>query len=298
MNSQVYINILMNFYEGIYIVDINRRITFWNKSAGRITGFKEEEVINSCCYNNILNPVDDNGVNLCLNDCPIYATLKDGKERNVNAFFHHKDGHRIPVSIRTIPIYDDDRIIGVVEIFTDDSTEIKMHTEIEKLKAASTTDALTQVSNRMSTEMHINNKIEYYSLLGNSFGVLFIDIDFFKDVNDTYGHGIGDQVLILLANTLTHSTRNGDLVGRWGGEEFIVVLDDVSDIEVLQLLSEKIRVLAENSSLRNDDYNINLTVSIGATLVNKEDDLKSLVNRADQLMYESKENGRNRSTVR
>ena len=111
-------DILDNIYGGVYYVDQNRKIRYWNKEAEKITGFSKAEVIGKHCYDNILQHVDDQGTNLCHNGCPLHATMEDGKKREANVYLHHKDGQRIPVTIRTVPLKDEkNEIVGAVELF-------------------------------------------------------------------------------------------------------------------------------------------------------------------------------------
>ncbi len=119
MDDGFYKSVLDNLFDGVYFVDSERKITYWNKAAERITGFFEAEVVNLSCYDKILNHVDETGKQLCLNGCPLAEVLKDGNLREADVFLRHKAGHRVPVSIRITPIYDGDRIVGAVEIFSD-----------------------------------------------------------------------------------------------------------------------------------------------------------------------------------
>ncbi|HWQ45658.1 MAG TPA: GGDEF domain-containing protein, partial [Longilinea sp.] len=112
-----------------------------------------------------------------------------------------------------------------------------------------------------------------------------------------YGHDTGDKVLRMVATTLQQSTRKNDAVGRWGGEEFLVILDDLSTPDALKFVCEKLRTLVEFSRLDLADTSLNATISIGATLLTPNDTPESLVRRADTLMYQSKQAGRNRVSV-
>jgi len=115
-------------------------------------------------------------------------------------------------------------------------------------------------------------------------------------VNDTVGHDAGDAVLCAVSDTLVHSLRALDIVGRWGGEEFLVLLADVAPASLLDLAERCCKFVAE-SSVTIHGQRLAITVSIGETLVNRTDSATSAVHRADQLMYGSKAAGRNRSSV-
>jgi PAS domain S-box-containing protein len=95
--EDLYAVILGNIHEGVYFVDSERKITFWNKGAERITGYTEGEVVGHFCYDNILKHVNDEGLHLCLGGCPLHQTLSDGQGREALVYLHHKEGYRVPV---------------------------------------------------------------------------------------------------------------------------------------------------------------------------------------------------------
>ena len=289
-------DILENLYEGVYFVDKERTITSWNKGAHEITGFQPNEFIHRKCYSNILNHVDINGIALCFDGCPIHATIQDGIAREANVFLQHKNGHRVPVKVKALPIYDSaEEIIGAVEIFSEIKEENNLRSDILKLQAEASQDSLTNVPNRKYLNAIIESKIREYKAVDVIFGVNFIDIDNFKHINDTYGHNIGDEILKLLVQTIQSNLRKNDIIGRLGGEEFVVVISDINN-QGLEKASEKIRRLVETSALRLIDTDLKITISIGATLVNENDTVISILERADKLMYQSKKDGKNRVT--
>jgi diguanylate cyclase (GGDEF)-like protein len=124
-----------------------------------------------------------------------------------------------------------------------------------------------------------------------------MDVDHFKQFNDNYGHNTGDLVLRMVAQTLRYAVRATDTTGRWGGEEFIAILHDFQDERDLERAAEKVRALVERSRLDVDGQGLTVTVSVGGTLLQAEDTSESLVGRADELMYRSKQAGRNRVTI-
>jgi diguanylate cyclase (GGDEF)-like protein len=157
-------------------------------------------------------------------------------------------------------------------------------------------DQLTNLANRRYTEIFLDAKMQELNKLGIPFGIVFMDIDKFKDFNDTYGHDIGDAVLKMVSKTLSGTLRATDLVGRWGGEEFVAIFSGV-DEKQLWNLSEKMRMLVENSTLEIDGKVLQVSISLGATVVVETSELESVVKRADTLMYASKEKGRNRTSI-
>lgn len=291
-NEELYKTLLNSIDEGIYCVNKHNEITFWNKGAERITGFSSKEVLNRKCSDNILNHIDDEGNNLCIGMCPLKFTMGDGIPRENTVYLQHKKGHRIPVTIKTLPIKNGDEIVGAVETFNDNVRQNEIMRDIKKLKILATQDQLTDLPNRRYIDQYLQSKMHEFQTLGIPFGVMFIDIDNFKNINDTYGHDLGDEILKMVSKVFKGSKREIDVIGRWGGEEFIGVFAGV-DEQQLKLISEKIRILIENSDIHPSEKDIKITISIGATISQKQDTLKSIIKRADKLLYKSKANGRN-----
>ncbi|MBM4300827.1 MAG: diguanylate cyclase [Deltaproteobacteria bacterium] len=291
--------LLDNLYDGVYFVDRERQITFWNKAAERITGFTKAEVLGKRCADNLLRHVDDRGNPLCEGACPLSHTLRDGVLRSASVFLHHKQGHRLPVAIGVSPITDSGQnIIGAVEIFRDDSATIAALEHLKELEDLAYLDGLTRIANRAYLETFVVGKFNELQRLGWSFGVIFLDVDRFKLVNDTFGHQAGDVVLKMVAKTLLKNCRSFDLVGRWGGEEFVCVVSKLKDADQIIDIADRLRVLVESAWVSLADSSLHVTISLGATLARIQDTPETLIHRADELMYQSKAAGRNRLTYK
>lgn len=302
--KDLYRKILDNIDTGVYFVDRDRHITFWNKAAAVITGFEREDIVGNCCYDNILNHIDECGCHWCIEGCPLQNTIIDGKDREHIVYLHHKQGHRVKVRVKAIPIYDGDEIIGAAETFTQieegqniKKADITDNYTPEELKHLALYDQLTGLPNRRYLNSFLKSKLMESEMLDLKFGILFIDIDDFSKFNNNYGHNFGDEVLQVVSNTLINAIRKNDVVGRWGGEEFICILPMVFHDE-LSKIAEKIRILVEKSIIRKDNDEYHVTISIGGTIMSSSDKtIEEVIERADQKMYESKRNGKNRVTV-
>jgi diguanylate cyclase (GGDEF)-like protein/PAS domain S-box-containing protein len=297
LDRESYSNIFDNLYDGLYFVDRNRVIEYWNRAAERISGFKAEEVVGRSCSDNILTHVDAGGDNLCQGMCPLAKTMVDGVPRQAEVFLHHKDGHRVPISVRTSTLTDQDgKILGGVELFSDISNYKLIELRARELEAMALLDSLTGLANRNYLQKEFLMRCEEQKRFGVHFGVLFMDIDHFKTFNDTYGHEVGDRVLKLVASTLANNSRPFDVFGRWGGEEFIGLIRNVTH-QQLEHIGNRVRVLVNSSYITLEDYKLQVSVSIGATLVRENDSIDTLLKRADTLLYESKREGRNRLKI-
>lgn len=297
LDTAAYSRIIDNLYDGLYFVDRNRVIQYWNRAAERITGYTAAEVVGRPCSDNILTHVDDHGANLCTGACPLAATIADGKMREALIFMHHKDGHRVPVSTRVGALTDaDGKVIGGVELFTDISSLKSIDARIKELEEMALLDRLTGLANRRFIENEIVIHLSEEKRFQIPFGILFMDIDHFKKFNDTYGHDVGDRVLKFVASTMVKNSRPFDVMGRWGGEEFIGILRNVTH-EQLEDLGTRLRVLVKSSYIAVENEKLHVTISIGATLMRHDDNMDTLIKRADTLLYESKSAGRNRLTM-
>ncbi len=286
-------SILNNLYDGVYIVNNNRKIIYWNKAAEDLTGYSRLDLMGTYCLDNMLNHIDSHGNKLCLCGCPLVTAIKGGEIKEANLFFHHKDGHRVPISVKTLPYKDsNDEIIGAIEIFSENSERKQILEKIKNLEKLAMLDEMTQIPNRRYIENVIQMKLSEHLLNEVKFGLVFMDIDDFKRVNDNYGHDIGDLVLKTISKTFSNNLRGDDIIGRWGGEEFIAVFSGV-DRESLEKLAEKLRMLVENTVIEVKDEKLKVTISVGAALVTPEDDMKTLIKKSDDLLYKSKKNGKN-----
>lgn len=180
---------------------------------------------------------------------------------------------------------------GFLGVFLYDSSRKATFISEQTLQKIAITDELTGLNNRAHFNKVINQELARSKRYQKSFGLLLIDIDHFKKINDTYGHTTGDNVLKKVASVLASLTRKNDTLIRWGGEEFVVIAIEVNE-NSLNDICEKLRT--EISTNLYPPVN-KITISIGATLATPNDDRDTLLTRADKALYQAKEQGRNTS---
>jgi len=293
-----YKELLDHMSDGVYFVDRNRCILYWNEGASRLSGYGAEEMLGRHCNDNILCHVDESGKHLCQEGCPLSASIHDGGLHEASVFLRHKQGRRVPVSVRVQPMRSSDgSIIGAIEIFSDDSTQREVRRQKAAMERLAFLDHLTNLPNRRYMEMSLKTANAEYEIHQDPFGVVVIDLDKFKDINDTFGHSYGDLALQEVAHTLSGSLRPTDTVGRWGGDEFLAILRNV-DCMSLKMLSERcVALVRETSIASSNGIPIHLSVSAGAALSHQSQDTEELLKRADELMYRSKASGRSRAST-
>jgi diguanylate cyclase (GGDEF)-like protein len=167
--------------------------------------------------------------------------------------------------------------------------------QVKELEESSKLDALTKTFNRKALDIYLHD-IATKGKLKHELHLLILDIDDFKQINDKYGHVVGDKVLIFLANILRKTLRDGDKVFRYGGEEFVIILNRIDADKCQEIAKRIVKIIGANKLLYKGDT-INITVSIGATTYHEGDTPDSLIARADRALYKSKLNGKNQMNV-
>jgi len=172
--------------------------------------------------------------------------------------------------------------------------EIERSKEIEKskqlFKIMANTDALTQIHNRLSIMNIFKEELLNKEQFNTPLSVIMFDIDYFKNINDTYGHDTGDKVLIKIAQVIKEHLRDGDSLGRYGGEEFLVILPNTK-LEMSKVIAERLRKYTQNHKFENIK---SLTISLGVVEAQEDESENEVLKRVDSLLYDSKRSGRNK----
>jgi diguanylate cyclase (GGDEF)-like protein/PAS domain S-box-containing protein len=291
MDVEFYRELLNALGDGVCFVDRQRRVSVWNKAATRLSGYAAEEVLGQLS-SDTLRHLDVDGQDTGQDDL-LLATLTDGKVREAEVYMHHKYGYSFPVTVRTSPVRDrSGAVIGAVEVFSNNQKRINVLKELENLQKEALSDPLTGIGNRRFAEITLKPLEASFREHGVPFGVLFVDIDHFKDVNDRFGHVVGDLVLRMVAQTLANSLRPLDVACRWGGEEFVLLMPIVTE-DALRGMGERQRALIQRSWLDNGGEPIFVTASFGGAVCREGESGGEVIARADAQMYRSKASGRN-----
>lgn len=257
-----------------------------NKTAAELIGRKCYEVLEG----------RPNTCEACVVGKTFHSADPCAKDKSVSL----KDGTQVWMEIYTYPIQDDDgRVTHVIE-YTRDITERKKSEEekrrlIERLEYLSRTDSLTGLMNRRALTDSLSYELDRAKRYESDLSLILCDIDNFKEINDSYGHDAGDRALQMLSATLKTALRKTDIAGRYGGDEFMLVLPETT-LNGAEFLAEKILAEIRNLDLRfRDGRLIRMSTSIGvACLSGKNETIDALIKRADDAMYSSKQAGRDR----
>jgi diguanylate cyclase (GGDEF)-like protein/PAS domain S-box-containing protein len=285
--------LLENLYDGVYFVDCDRRILYWNKGAERISGYSADEVIGRHCHENLLDHVDGTGYHLCESDCPLLESVCCHRPMAARVFLRHRDGRRIPVDVHTMPAIDEQgRVMGGVEIFRDASPAVALEATLEEMRGLAEQDPLTGLANRRHLDLFLAVQQEVVRRTGAPFSIIIADLDHFKDINDTWGHQVGDKALVAFGQVLRRHCRTGDVPGRFGGEEFLIILPG-SRLAQARVIAERIRAAAPAASPPELNGR-KITSSFGVAEATQDRSVEELIRDADAALYAAKTGGRDR----
>lgn len=263
------------------MTDINGKMIYVNKKLVEKMGYTKEELIGKKAS------VFKSGKHNQRFYKRLWNTILSGNKYTNLIINKTKAGKLIYLETTITPVFDKDKKL---ESFVSTSKDVTYQIKTKKrLKNLAMTDRLTKVLNRYA----IDKELEYYISVakrhGTPFSLLMLDLDYFKNINDAYGHYIGDIVLKSTAKLLNRNIRKVDKLGRWGGEEFIIILYATSQNQAKEK-AEVLRELIENNKI---DKKYNITASIGVTTYQEDDTKSTLFFRVDKALYRAKEKGRN-----
>jgi diguanylate cyclase (GGDEF)-like protein/PAS domain S-box-containing protein len=272
-------------HAGVYIYskDVSGRYTFVNKMASDLFGCKPEDIVGQT-DEKIFHSAETRR-----NDWKVLVNGErvEAEERNIIAATGET---RMFWSVK-MPMYDDSgTIIGLSGVSTDITEVVEMKQEYQRLAS---TDPLTGLINRRAFLGAVKNEVYRVARYRASLSLAVIDIDYFKNVNDMYGHNTGDEVLVQLSSLLKKQIRDSDVVARWGGEEFVVLAPEAG-LQSIKNMAEKIRQSVQSEKFPGVGK---ITCSIGVAQLEQGESFESFFNRADEALYSAKDNGRNQVEV-
>lgn len=270
---------------GILVIDKKGLIRFLNNAALKILGYKEEKELIGVIAHYKIHKHDTS-----IKECPLFLAVTTGKNYCSDEVFIRKDGSEVDVYVVSRPLFVYGEHKGAVIVFTDITERKKMEKQLYSL---SITDTLTSLYNRRFQLEMLRNSKNRADRYGEPFSILMIDIDNFKSINDQYGHNMGDLVLKKVSNVFIKNVRASDIVSRWGGEEFLILLPNTK-LDGAVSIAERIRSQIETINIETLPK---ITVSIGVTSYKLSETIENLISRADKALYEAKVSGKNNVKV-
>jgi diguanylate cyclase (GGDEF)-like protein/PAS domain S-box-containing protein len=269
--------------EGIFRNDVEGRVTYANPAAAAMLGYSVEEMLGQRSHE-LFHHTRANGAAYPASECPAGKSLTAGATRRItDELFWRKDGSGLAVDYTSAPIREGGRIVGVVTVFDDVTHQRQMK---EQLRHQADHDSLTGLFNRRRFEQEVSHQLEYARRYSRPGALLLLDLDTFKFVNDSYGHPIGDKVLSDVGASLSATVRGTDVVARIGGDEFVVLLREATELEAVAVAKKLIVAIRTRSK-----PTIGASVGIAAFDGAGEKTPEELLIAADIALYEAKEMG-------
>jgi diguanylate cyclase (GGDEF)-like protein/PAS domain S-box-containing protein len=276
------------------IIDSDYRIIKANEPYAKMRGKTIEQLIGRCCYE-VLQDRND----IC-EECSVEDTFNSGKPHAKEKLASFAGGKQAWIEIYTYPIFDENgKVLSVIEYTRDITkrkrTEAERDILVDKLQHLYRTDDLTGLLNRRALIERLEEEVRRTKRYKSQLALIICDIDYFKDINDTYGHDIGDRVLQVVSNLIKDSLRNTDIIGRYGGDEFLLILPETS-MEGAKEIAERVRLNVKDFELQmSGNKSVKTTLSLGVAEFDADkEDIDGLIKRADNALYMAKGKGRNR----
>lgn len=288
--EKIYESIIDDFGEGVYCVDTNRKIFFWSRSAERITGYARDEMIGVSCFNSHLDHIDMDKRPLCNLICPLVGTIFDGQQRVEQVFARHKDGHRIPVIVKTFPIIKDGVIVGATEIFHEYLKTECNDARLDEVLGMEMHDPLTGLPNRENLTLMLSYHLDSWKRGGRPFSIAFADLDHFARLNEEYGYETGNRMLQAVAKSLSADVRGDDIVGRWDKESFFAIFAGAPDRE-LRHVSEKLMHWIHDASIEVNGQTLTVDACVSAVSARPGDTIAGIIERCQKLLFRAKKDG-------
>ncbi len=291
-------NLVFNqIQDGILCFDRTRSVVYVNKPAETLTGFESPDILGKRCPEDTAFFTNKEGEKICGERCPVTMTFQDGAIRSMEAYLTNRDGHRVPVALRIIPIFKEDgEVHGALEAITGTASKVTIPFSIGELEKMGLVDEDTGIANRTYLEMTLAQRLEEFQRYSLPFGLIYADLDNYSKLLEKFGRFNAGKILRTVARTLHRNIRYFDIAGRWGTEEFLIVLLNI-DENRLDIVANKLRLLISESYISTETGTLSATVSMGASVIQKYDSVDALVKRAEQLMLHSKWLGRNRVSL-
>ncbi len=290
-------NLLLNeMREGVIFVDSNCTITTWNQSAEVLTGLSTSMMFGKQLKPSALTLTTLSGQRVDDSQCPFQRAIQTETKSFDTYKLRGRSGREATVELAITPVItrsNNRRICrGAVILVHDASAQVELQRKLNSLYRISALDPLTQVANRAAFEKTLNDYVQAHRQTGAKCCLVVCDIDHFKQINDNFGHHIGDQALIAFAQLLKDFVRARDIVARYGGEEFVILCANC-DLEAAVERAEEIRA-ALNRTPQQMLNGKSLTASFGVAELEDDESVTEFFVRADQALYMAKETGRNR----
>ncbi|MGC9386015.1 MAG: EAL domain-containing protein [Hydrogenovibrio sp.] len=281
--------LLTSTNEGIFGLDQNGRTTFINPAAAKMLGYDEKELIGQNNHH-LIHHSHANGETISERDCQMMRPIRTGQDAHVaDEVLWRKDGSHFPVEYRSTPISRNQEVVGAVVTFHDISHR---QAQEQRIKYLAFHDELTGLPNRRLFTDRLEEELKREKHSTARSALMILDIDHFKDINDTQGHPVGDELLKAITQRIRGVLHETDTFARLGGDEFaVLMMEEISGLEAAQMAERLLNLFKQPFQVY--DFIIPVSTSIGITFCEPDHSSDDIISQADIALYEAKYNGRN-----
>jgi diguanylate cyclase (GGDEF)-like protein/PAS domain S-box-containing protein len=279
IDPEIYRDILDELQIGVSVLDLQRKIVFWSDGAEKITGYTRIEVLGHSCTENILPYCDQRTCEMCEENCPLAASLRDAKPMESMGSIHHKSGYWTAVHGWAIPLRDKHgSIIGIVQTFENEFSVNGPDPNDRSMKDRGCLDAATELPNQAMMQSHLREALATFAELKIPVAAVCLEVQALDQFRSRYGQEAVATILRALARTLRNSVWPTDFVGRWSGERFLVILTGC-DEEALQAVGARLLKIAARVTIQWWGEELSVAVSMGSASAAVGDNIESLLLR-------------------
>ena len=296
-NPEIFRSVLEHLETGVYLVDRTRRILFWNEGAEKITGYLRQDVVGRFLRDHLLSPNGEtNNADSDVTD-PLNLVFRDGKSSIADVSILHKDGYRIPIVLRTVPIRNTrGAVIAAAESFDKNLSASERTRRQAVVAELGCLDGVTGVPGKTYMDTRLAETMTLFKERRAPFGILIVEVEQLDHFLKTRGPGIVPTVLRVVGQDIENSLRPADLVGRWSENQFIALMTECRESDVVRV-GDRVRKMIGNSEIEWWGDRIRVAVALGGAGVRPDDTVELLLERAGKSLQESIAAGGNRVTV-
>jgi PAS domain S-box-containing protein/diguanylate cyclase (GGDEF)-like protein len=271
--------ILDSLNDGVYIVDPDRRILYWNQAAEQLTGYKSDEVIGKRCMDDLLTHVDTKGCLLCNKGCPLSQVIETGQKQQINVIMHHRKGYRLPVQVKGNPILGiGGKVIACVEIF-----KLQMHSEnlfdrLTQIENQTLQDPTTKLPNVRFIEKSLKIKLTNAKCSGQPFGMIKLHASKFDQVKMEHGIDTTEKMIQIISQSTVANCQIQHTVGRVA-ENQLVILCSIKDMDQLKQMAHQLAKVLSRCTCEIQDKRLHIAVNVCCLMILPEQTLESVMSQ-------------------
>jgi len=291
-----YLYLLESLYDGYYVLDENMQVAIWNRGAESLLKLPWQKMYRKKWTSRMLRCADSHGLEYQERDYPVMRAISEGETVASTTKIHRPDGSWIELQLQTVPLLDENnKLLGVIEIFKDANG---IRRRPQHMKAADSTDdedILISLADKSDLESQLQKMLEFAKQIDHvePLSLIVLDIDFFKTINSTFGYEVGDEVLMDIAKLLQNECYSDEVIGRYGGEEFLIICPE-TNMQQAKRRAERLRVALPKSPIGGLE-NFQVTASFGVTQVVPDESSENVLTRVNLALQKAKNSGRNKT---